>query len=255
MRWRESDGVASLGSTVPGRSTRANACNADGRVIVGWQDSATGFRQGAIWVDGVQTLMTLGGVQLSEASGVSDDGVWVVGSGSSGNGFNAWRWSASTGAQNLGTPPVSGWRGASVAISSDGSTIVGFYRPFPAPATFGNGFIWTQASGMLDLTEYAISKGVELPAGIVLALPLGISGDGRTIVGISRNPVAAFAVRIAGSDCPADIDGDGTVGGADLATLLSRWDTKDPAADLDGSGRVDGADLAILLSSWGDCGR
>ena len=50
---------------------------------------------------------------------------------------------------------------------------------------------------------------------------------------------------------PADLDGDCTVGGADLAILLSAWGTADAAADLDGNGVVDGADLAVLLSFWG----
>ena len=66
-----------------GRSSRANGCNADGTVVVGWQDSTSGFRQGAVWNDGVQTLITLGtnGAALGEASGCSADGTWVVGNG------------------------------------------------------------------------------------------------------------------------------------------------------------------------------
>ena len=46
--------VSSLGTTVPGRSTRANAADFDGSVIVGWQDSSTGFRQGAVWSNGMK---------------------------------------------------------------------------------------------------------------------------------------------------------------------------------------------------------
>ena len=53
--------------------------------------------------------------------------------------------------------------------------------------------------------------------------------------------------------CPADLDGDGSVNGADLATLLANWGAAG-AADLNGSGAVDGADLATLLASWGACG-
>ena len=53
--------------------------------------------------------------------------------------------------------------------------------------------------------------------------------------------------------CVGDIDGNGTVGGADLATLLGYWGTSDPAIDLNGDGLVDGADLAIILGVWGDC--
>lgn len=48
---------------------------------------------------------------------------------------------------------------------------------------------------------------------------------------------------------PSDLDGDGGVGGADLAILLGAWGGRG-AADLDGSGNVDGADLAILLGNW-----
>ncbi|MFM1804815.1 MAG: hypothetical protein RL136_1694 [Planctomycetota bacterium] len=50
---------------------------------------------------------------------------------------------------------------------------------------------------------------------------------------------------------PADIDRDGTVGGADLAILLSAWGMPSPIADLDADGVVGGGDLAVLLSSWG----
>ncbi len=52
--------------------------------------------------------------------------------------------------------------------------------------------------------------------------------------------------------CVGDLNGDGVIDGADLATLLSQFgDTG--SADLDGSGVVDGADLAQLLAAWGNC--
>lgn len=57
---------------------------------------------------------------------------------------------------------------------------------------------------------------------------------------------------------PADLDGDGVVGGADLALLLGAWGdcqtrggcNEDIAPAPTGDGTVDGADLAILLGSW-----
>jgi hypothetical protein len=57
------------------------------------------------------------------------------------------------------------------------------------------------------------------------------------------------------ADCPADISGDGDVGGADLTILLNAWGCtgQDGTADLDGNGTVDGADLTIILSNWGAC--
>ncbi len=49
---------------------------------------------------------------------------------------------------------------------------------------------------------------------------------------------------------PADLDGDGIVGGADLGLLLAAWGSDDPFADLDGDGVVDGSDLGLLLQAW-----
>jgi len=55
--------------------------------------------------------------------------------------------------------------------------------------------------------------------------------------------------------CPADLDGSGTVDGADLGELLAVWGIcVDCPADLDGNGVVDGADLGELLAVWGICG-
>ncbi|MGA1632287.1 MAG: hypothetical protein ACO4BU_09270 [Phycisphaerales bacterium] len=52
-------------------------------------------------------------------------------------------------------------------------------------------------------------------------------------------------------NCPiADLDGDCTVGDADLAILLSVWGTGGSPADLDGNGVVDGPDLTRFLSAW-----
>ena len=49
-----------------------------------------------------------------------------------------------------------------------------------------------------------------------------------------------------------DFDLDGSVGGGDLAILLSLWGLPDPPiGDFDGDGIIGGADLAILLGRWG----
>ena len=50
-----------------------------------------------------------------------------------------------------------------------------------------------------------------------------------------------------------DIDGDGSVGGGDLAMILAAWGTDCLGchADLNGDGVVDGADMALVLASWG----
>ena len=49
---------------------------------------------------------------------------------------------------------------------------------------------------------------------------------------------------------PADLNGDGSVTGADLGLLLSNWGNPGQG-DLNGDGTVNGADLGLLLSAWG----
>ncbi len=52
--------------------------------------------------------------------------------------------------------------------------------------------------------------------------------------------------------CPADLTGDGAVGGDDLALLLSTWGSA--GGDIDGDGTTGAGDLALLLGAWGACG-
>ena len=62
-----------------------------------------------------------------------------------------------------------------------------------------------------------------------------------------------FSVVECPESCPGDYDGNGTVDGADLTSLLGAWGTVSPVFDLDGTSGVDGADLTILLGVWGAC--
>jgi uncharacterized membrane protein len=176
VQWKQSTGMtADLGSTVAGRSSRANGTNFDGTVVVGWQDAMDGFRQAAVWNNGVQTVLSTG--PMSEANDVDANGVWVVGNGPAGE--QAWRWSSATGVLPLGS--LIGERGFATGISDDGTVIVGFERgfgPFGAQA----GFIWTEATGIMSLNDFVDLNGIDRQ-GLNLALPLTISGDGRTIAG------------------------------------------------------------------------
>ncbi len=54
--------------------------------------------------------------------------------------------------------------------------------------------------------------------------------------------------------CPADLDGDSTVGASDLAILLGAWGPNPGhPADFNGDGVIEAFDLAVLLGSWGLC--
>jgi len=189
IRWDEGSGVSDIGSTVAGRSSRANAVSNNGAVVAGWQDGSTGFRQGAVWNGGVQTLIfDNDGFAVSEAGAVSGDGQWVVGNGSAGQG--AWRWSQADGYQSLGSlGAVFNGRGFATDISNDGSVILGFERGF-GPPTGGEGWIWTESGGISSLNDYFASFGVVADAGFRYSLPLGMSSDGLTFWGLGRSNAA-----------------------------------------------------------------
>ncbi|MPS65522.1 MAG: secretion protein [Chryseobacterium sp.] len=184
VKWDAAGGVVDLGSTVSGRSSRANAVNADGTVIVGWQDESTGTRSGARWVNGVESFITdSGGNNLGEAGAVSADGNTIIGSALP----NPYVWNTTSGVTYITHPNSSVFfRGGATGISADGTTVVGFFRAFSAPPMSGEGFIWTAANGRVNLNDYAASLGIATN-GVTMGLPLAISQDGKKIAGTGLN--------------------------------------------------------------------
>ncbi len=94
-------------------------------------------------------------------------------------------------------------------------------------------------------------------------VPVDVAAAGLSTVRFVRIRVPADAGEVVEIDAfaavspeglPEDLDGDGTVGGGDLAILLQAWggcgDPADCPADLDGDGAVGGSDLARLLGAW-----
>ena len=54
--------------------------------------------------------------------------------------------------------------------------------------------------------------------------------------------------------CPADLDGNGHVGGSDHGRLLGAGGPcTDCPADINGDGLVSGTDLGAMLGAWGAC--
>jgi hypothetical protein len=107
-----------------------------------------------------------------------------------------------------------------------------------------------------SLEVLAAENGIALTPDIHMALPLGMSGDGYTIVGTARTAtgVQGFILDLPRpANCVADLNGDGLVGAPDVATLLDAWGKANSAADLDGDGLVGAADLAAMLDAWGAC--
>ena len=184
VKWTSENGVEDLGSTVTGSSSRANAINDDKTVIVGWQDASDGFRQGAIWKNGEQTLIfDTDNNPAGEAAAVSADGKTVVGYA----GLYPYVWSEAEGYTSI-THENSGpfFRGGNTGITADGNTVIGYFRSWPGGPYMGEGFVWSKENGRVNFDDYAENLGIDLQ-GYTIALPMAISPDGTKIVGVARS--------------------------------------------------------------------
>ncbi|MCA9286970.1 MAG: hypothetical protein KDA05_00210 [Phycisphaerales bacterium] len=198
--WSQVSGLTSLGTTVATRSSRANCVNGDGTIIAGWQDSSTGFRQGAVWNNGVQQLLVDGANNgLGEVSNINSAGDVMCGSGggSSGGGWVL----TPGGVTRVGTIP--GFDQVSVVtdVSDDGTIAVGF----SSFLTSRVGFVWTQSGGLERIETYLMAQGVPLPVGANLNTPTAISDDGSVIAGfVLFGPGGGWRVEL-GASCQPDL--------------------------------------------------
>jgi uncharacterized membrane protein len=176
------------GAFTPIGSFSAIAVSGDGEVIAGSRPATGAFTEAVRWEDGVLTgLGDLdGGNLLSRANDVSQDGSVIVGFGSLGPGgsdvIEAVRWDDGV-IMGLGHPGDATWSVAN-AVSADGGVVVGeamFLNTLGFPETHaaiwdGQGAQWLEdvleETFGLDLSQYSLDRAV------------GISADGRTIVGV-----------------------------------------------------------------------
>jgi len=160
-----------------GSFSDAFGLSADGSIAVGWASRAGGLDAAFRWTatGGAQDLM--GGAHLRTAAlGVSADGRFVHGVAFFHTGRQAFRWSATTGFERLGSLGANAGQmyttSAPRAISADGSVIVGWSL---TPQGDPQAFRWTQATGLVDLGTF----------GGRFSEALGVSADGNVVVGTS----------------------------------------------------------------------
>jgi probable HAF family extracellular repeat protein len=179
-------GLGNLGSV--SFTSEANGVSADGSVVVGHGNSASGpeaFRwedTGTCALDntGPDPCMVgmgdLAGVSFrSRASGASANGSVVVGSASSTLSlYEAFRWDAGGGMVGLGLITGHLSSSSASASSADGSVVVGYGNS----ASGAEAFRWTSGGGMVGLGN--------LPGGFVNSHAYGVSANGSVIVGESR---------------------------------------------------------------------
>ncbi|MCZ6543248.1 MAG: FG-GAP-like repeat-containing protein [Planctomycetota bacterium] len=128
-----------------------------------------------------------------------------------------------------------------VDLSNDGGAT---WVPVPQHTTSSTNSAWETVSFRVD--DYVT------PTSNVQVRFTTADGDSS----ITEAAIDDFRVEriLCGNPCPADLDGDGSVGILDLLALLAVWGA-DPGGppDFDGDGTVGILDLLELLANWGPC--
>lgn len=291
--WTQASGIVDIGE-LPGATYGATAygISADGSVVSGTSSVADG-EHAFIWTQsgGMRDLGTLPGGTYSWNFGLSANGLVATGLASTETAEVAFVWSAATGMQALPSN-AAGEPAAGFAISADGSVIAGYVGQgasmwrngtlyelgFLPGGTFstayalsGDGkvvagladdangdmraFIWSAATGMVDLQLFLADKGVTTN-GWDLQLVAGASHDGSTLTGGGTfgGGDRGWVVTGLSFGCPADLD-DGTSSGTpdeavtidDLLYFLGVFEQGVVAADLDNGSGVGVRDNAVTI--------
>jgi uncharacterized membrane protein len=190
VRWEEATGMVDLGSTVSGRSSRADGVSGNGRVVVGWQEALTGFRQGARWVGGTQELFTGPDGMVGEANAANADGSIIVGQVCRPGAFleqSAWIWTSRDGLECLPAPRRSLTATIAVALaSSDSGRVIGGAHSFGLES---EAVLWIDRSPFY-LKDYLREHGVPdaFDGWVNTGFITGVSPDGRILVGYGAGP-------------------------------------------------------------------
>lgn len=196
--WTATAGMTALPVPRPQNYSRANAISADGHVIAGWNDTDWGERAAVIWLDRVPfDVVDADGYGVGEASAITPDGRYVVGSEYIDDDWNegAWRWSADEGVQMI--PGMT----YAFGVSADGKTVVGNTGFFDDPPR--TPMIWREGIGTITFEAYLAEQGIAVPPDWDLGGGLGgISADGRVLAGWAFGPLGlqSYIVRIDGDD-------------------------------------------------------
>lgn len=178
-RWTAA-GPEALGVLHGGSSSWAMAVSSNGLSVVGtsFTDLTPSGEQAFLWTaeKGMSALVGLPGTTLSEGNGISADGSTVVGVCAGPEVTQAFRWTAAEGMTLLGTLP-NGGNSTALAASGDGNIIIGF-----ANTQYSEPFVWDITHGMRSLQGLLVEQHADL-TGWSLDSALGISADGRTLVG------------------------------------------------------------------------
>jgi probable HAF family extracellular repeat protein len=174
FRYTEDTGLVTPNVSV----TYGHGVSPDGSIALGSRPLIA-FR----WAEGGE----LDPIDLRRANAITSGGL-IVGDIYAGSTTEAALWSDATGLQELGR--LDGQRdSAAVAVSADGSIVVGYSGT--------RAFLWTSDLGMVDLNAYLTGLGIDL-TGWTLNNAADISADGLTIVGTGIHEYAPGLTRTEG---------------------------------------------------------
>jgi uncharacterized membrane protein len=172
FRWTQEHGPVGL-DDLAGGLYRGSALGIsdDGTVIVGTSASASNYYTAVRWLAGHDVEELPGGQGLA-ATGVSADGRTIVGSSQFAD--KSLVWDEENGTTRIGDLlDENKWRAEALAISADGTTVVGM----AAASHGGEAFRWTRETGTVGLGL--------LSSDMWHSRALDVNGDGSVIVGTS----------------------------------------------------------------------
>ncbi|MBZ0173483.1 MAG: hypothetical protein K8E66_13955, partial [Phycisphaerales bacterium] len=257
--WSQATGLVGLDVDIA-RSARVNGANYDGSIVCGWEENTFGAWQPTVWRNGVK-------MRLSENDAfvcceqLTADGDTVVGQSLNTFTLNReptiWTWNgASYDELRLGvlpgTPAINGF-GIALCVSDDASIIGGVNFYSFSPGGPADGFIWTEATGLVKADDYIAGLGLDIADEIQIRSVDAMSADGSTIAVDGLHPTTGALVgaiiRLT-PDCPADMNDDGVLDLADVNAFVAGFTSQDPIADLTGDGVFDLADINAFVTSF-----
>ena len=153
-------------------------------------------------------------------------------------------------------------------VSTDGTNVlVGIPgRPNGAPSdSVGAARLLTVSGSNLVVSQTFTSTDSRRFDDYGVAVALGTATNGPIIIGCATDANgdigsagSAYGFLGPGNACASDLDGDFSIGAADLSLLLTSWGLTDEDAsgvDINLDGIVDATDLSLMLTGWGTCGE
>jgi uncharacterized membrane protein len=189
--WNAQHEVIGLGHLEGGgRFSTARGISEDGRFIVGCSDCTRGY-QAFVWSreGGLVGLGDApGGAFNSSAQTVSADGRVIFGTANVNGGASLFRWTEAEGLRTLGDLEGGGVFAEPYAATPDGAVVVGRAMSAASGDRF-EAFRWSD-----DRLAPGLQALGDLPGGDFESWALGVSADGRTIVGFGTSERGQEAV-------------------------------------------------------------